>query len=147
MDPSLLDLVQRALAIAGPPAWSPPDAPDEVDRMEWIEGEDEAPGTWVLIMGGDEEDAEDLELAPDMASELIAGHLRRWLADRGWQVQLSMRQGKGLWRLADILSIAEGGGDRLDADYPCGPTECVVLCESVLAVAHHAIPPLPVPPS
>ena len=66
-----------------------------------------------------------------MARELIEYHLRAWLLHRGWQVPVTLRKQAQRWRLVDCLSIADGGGDRLDDDYPHGGDELSVLCESV----------------
>ena len=74
-----------------------------------------------------------------MAQELIESHLREWLLRGGWQVQVTIRKQGQRWRLVDCLSIADGGGDRLDDDYPCGDDELSVLCESVIVVV--ASPP------
>ena len=53
---------------------------------------------------------------------------------RGWQVQVTLRKQAQRWRLVDCLSIADGGGDRLDQDYPSGGDELAVLSESVVIV-------------
>ena len=54
-----------------------------------------------------------------------------WLLGCGWQVQPTIHKQAQRWRLVDCLSIADGGGDRLDDDYPYGDDELSVLCESV----------------
>lgn len=91
----------------------------------------------------DDDDADDdsdllddsvLPLHPALAADLIKSQLRDWLAERGWQVQLEMLKKERRWRLADCLSFTEGGGDRLETDYPSGDDELTVLCESVVAV-------------
>ena len=69
-----------------------------------------------------------------MAAVLIKAHLSEWLLERAWQVQVTVRKGRREWRLVDCLSFADGGGDRLDDDYPRGDDEADVLCESVLVV-------------
>ena len=69
-----------------------------------------------------------------MARELIESHFRAWLLSRGWQVQVTIRKQAQRWRLVDCLSIADGGGDRLDDDYLFGDDELSVLCESVIVV-------------
>ena len=73
-----------------------------------------------------------------MACELIEAHLRNWLLDRSWQVQVIVQKNAQRWRLVDCLSIADGGGDRLDQDYPYGDDELQVLSDSVIVVASHA---------
>ncbi len=70
-----------------------------------------------------------------MARDLIVRHLSQWLLERGWQVQVTLVRDKRRWRLVDCLSIGDGGGDRLDEDYPNGEDELTVLCESVVVVA------------
>lgn len=75
-----------------------------------------------------------------LAEELIKSRLRAWLLEGGWQVQVAVSKGKQAWRLADCLSVADGGGDRLDDAYPQGEQELAVLCDSVQAVAHRARP-------
>ena len=60
--------------------------------------------------------------------------MRSWLVGRGWQVQVTLRKQAERWRLVDCLSIADGGGDRLDHDYPAGVDELAVLSESVVVV-------------
>ena len=69
-----------------------------------------------------------------MAQELIESHLRAWLLSRGWQVQVTIHKQAQRWRLVDGLSFADGGGDRLDDDYPFGDNELTVVCESVVVV-------------
>lgn len=69
-----------------------------------------------------------------MASALIAEHFRQYLAVRGWQVQAHVRRDSTTWRLVDCLVAADGGGDRLDCDYPRGTIELEVICQSVIAV-------------
>lgn len=81
-----------------------------------------------------DDDQELVAVGPDMAAELLRGFFRDWLAERGWQVQLSVHKGASTWKLVDCLSFAEGGGDRLDEDYPQGDNELDVLCESVVAI-------------
>lgn len=73
-----------------------------------------------------------------MAYDLTKAHLRTWLLDRSWQTQVIVQKNAQRWRLADCLSIADGGGDRLDQDYPCGHDELEVLSESVTVVATSA---------
>jgi hypothetical protein len=70
-----------------------------------------------------------------MAEALIKAHLARWLLERGWQVQAAVLKEKRTWRLVDVLSFADGGGDRLEADYPHGEDELAVMCDAVVTVA------------
>lgn len=79
-------------------------------------------------------DQELVAVGPDMAAELLRGFFRAWLAERGWQVQLGMHKGVSTWKLTDCLSFADGGGDRLDEDYPQGDDELDVLCRSIVAI-------------
>ncbi|MBI4717700.1 MAG: hypothetical protein HY763_07850 [Planctomycetes bacterium] len=103
---------------------------------------------------GDEslsDDARDDIVALDAqpAEVLVRAHLQAWLLQRGWQVQVSMRKDAFRWRLVDCLSPADGGGDRLDEDYPSGEDETEVICEAVVVIARSAPaavgPPAPSP--
>jgi hypothetical protein len=130
----LHELVGKALEITGPAEWCYGANGEDFDRLEWVPGDDRENGTWVLCCppdGGDAGGLDDIVLEEAVARDLLAAHFRRWLAERGWQVQMGLRRGKCFWRLADCLGIPDGGGDRLDADYPQGPDELAVLCEAV----------------
>lgn len=70
----------------------------------------------------------------EIASRLLANHFRSCLAATGWQVQLTVSGGVRRWRLADCLSFADGGGDRLEGEYPFGSEELPTLCASTVAI-------------
>ncbi len=125
----------EARAITGPGEWDSPDAPGQRDALVYVDDEaaEDSP-LWCLAPTGSD-DADYLPMDTAMAQQLIESHLRAWLLRRGWQVQVTIRKEVLRWRLVDCLSIADGGGDRLDADYPFGDDELSVLCESVVVVA------------
>jgi hypothetical protein len=143
-----LDTTNEALRIAGPPHWPSPDDSDEWDVVAFVDSPDEGGTPYWALVPGQIDDSGDVgalepatidadEIIPlnvEMAASLIREHLRRWLLERGWQVQVSLCKSKAVWRLADCLSIADGGGDRLDDDYPCGDGELAVLSASVCVV-------------
>jgi hypothetical protein len=124
----------EALVITGPVKW---DSPDESGQCEVLHYEDEEDGEdapfWCLTPPDSIDDCVPLDTA--MAMELIASHLRNWLLNHGWQVQVSIRKDTQRWRLVDCFWFADGGGDRLDNDYPFGNEEFTVLYESVIVVA------------
>ena len=121
----------EALAITGPAEWDSPDASDQRDVLIYMDDEAAEDGPlWCLAPTGSDE-ADYLPMDTGMAQELIESHLRAWLLGRGWQVQATIHKQAQRWRLVDCLSIADGGGDRLDDDYPYGDDELSVLCESV----------------
>ena len=123
-----------ALAITGPAEWDSPDAPGQRDALGYVDVEAAEDGPlWCLTPTGSD-DADYLPIDTAMAQELIESHLRAWLLRRGWQVQVTIRKEAQRWRLVDCLSIADGGGDRLDDDYPFGDDQLTVLCESVIVV-------------
>ncbi len=120
-----------ALAITGPAEWDSPDAPGEREVLLYVDDEAAEDGPlWCLAPTGSDDD-DYLPMDTAMAHRLIESHLRDWLLSRGWQVQATIRKQAQRWRLVDCLSIADGGGDRLDDDYPFGDDELSVLCESV----------------
>ena len=123
-----------ALAITGPAEWDSPDAPGHHDALVYLDVEAAEDGPLWCLAPTDSDDADYLALDSAMAQELIESHLRAWLLHRGWQVQATIRKQAPRWRLVDCLSIADGGGDRLDDDYPFGEDELCVLCESVVVV-------------
>ena len=121
-----------ALAITGAAEWNSPDDPGPCDALVYIDDEAAEDGPlWCLAPTGSDDD-DYLPLDTVMAKELIESHLRACLLRHGWQVQVTLRKEAQRWRLVDCLSIADGGGDRLDDDYPCGDDELSVLCESVV---------------
>jgi hypothetical protein len=124
----------EALAITGPAEWDSPDAPGQRDPLVYVDDEAAEDGPlWCLAPTGSD-DADYLPMDTAMAQELIESHLRAWLLRRGWQVQATIQKQAQRWRLVDCLSIADGGGDRLDDNYPYGDDELSVLCESVIVV-------------
>ncbi len=163
----LLEIVSGALGTTGVPFWTRPDGEDEVDALVFADDVCEPASTaWALVtvparIGGDigarvmidrdriEVDGGSVPQTIDadecvfvdvgLAEALIADHLASWLLARAWQVQVSVHRGAQHWRLADCLSFVEGGGDRLDDDYPHGDDRLSVLCESVAVVADAAV--------
>ncbi len=129
-----------ALAITGPAEWDSPDAPGHRDALVYVDDEAGEDGPlWCLAQTGSD-DADYVAMDTAMAQELIESHLRAWLLGRGWQVQVTIRKQGQRWRLVDCLSIADGGGDRLDDDYPFGDDELSVLCECVVVVVASSRP-------
>ncbi len=127
-----------ALAITGPAEWDSPDAPGQRDVLVYDDDESAEDGPlWCLAPTGSD-DADYLPMDTTMAREQIVSHLRAWLLSRGWQVQVTIRKQAQRRRLVDCLSIADGGGDRLDDDYPFDDDELSVLCESVIVVVASA---------
>ena len=127
-----------ALEITGPPEWDSPDAPGVRDALVYLDDDaDEDGPLWALLPTASEE-SDYVPIDTAMACALIKAHLRTWLLDRSWQTQVVVQKNAQRWRLADCLSIADGGGDRLDQDYPYGDDELQVLSESVTVVATSA---------
>ncbi len=126
---NLHSLTANALAIARPAEWDSPESDGGRDALLWLDNE-----TWALAPTG-AEDADYMPIDAQMARQLIESHLRGWLLARAWQIQVTISKENQRWRLVDCLSIADGGGDRLDTDYPHGDDELTVLCESVAVVA------------
>lgn len=149
----LLNTCAPALAVAGLPPFPSPDDSGEIEALRYLPPADGPPGGWALVPMQPESDAPAAVVAlPDeidpenalpvdvrLAAELVRGHLRGWLAARGWQVQMTMARERVTWRLVDCLAFTEGGGDRLDDHYPSGEDELVVLCESVVTLARHGM--------
>ena len=134
-------MCEEVLVITGPPQWASAEQPGFVERLCYMdEATTDGGPFWALVPA--ESDAEPNEPADEdclpidtaLAKELIGGHLRSWLLAGAWQVQVTVRKGQPSWRLVDGLAFADGGGDRLDDDYPCGDDELTVLCESVLTL-------------
>ncbi len=131
----LLRITEDAVSITGPPEWDSPDASESRDVLSPIDDEVGEDGPlWCLVPNGSP-DADYVPVDTVMAQELLRSHFRTWLLERGWQVQATVRKEVQRWRLVDVLSIADGGGDRLDDDYPYGLDELTVLCECVLVTA------------
>ena len=131
----LFRISSDALAITGPPEWNSPDAPGVRDALTYIDDDaDENGPLWALLPTASET-SDYVPIDTAMAHALIKAHLRTWLLDRSWQIQVIVQKNAQRWPLADCLSIADGRGDRLDQDYLCGDDEIAVLCESVAVVA------------
>ncbi len=133
-----------ALAITGPPQWASAEHSGLFERLTFLD-ESAAGGdpVWALVPAESDAEQDDPEVAGDedylpidtaLARDLIRGHLQAWLLDGAWQVQPTMQKGQLRWRLVDCLAFADGGGDRLDDDYPYGDDELTVLCESVVTL-------------
>ena len=127
----LFEVSAAALATTGRPEWCSMDVPDERDALIYLDDESAEEGPLWAVAPSDQDQEDYLPIDTAMARELIKSHLQNWLLERAWQVQVSMKNNIARWRLVDCLSIADGGGDRLDHDYPYGHDELAVLCESV----------------
>jgi len=127
----LFDTCASALAITEPATWQSPYSAGLRDTLIYIDDENDEDGPLWSLAANESEDPEYVLVDAEMARELIASHLRGWLLTRAWQVQVTLRKKEQQWRLVDCLSIADGGGDRLDDDYPFDDDELSVLCKSV----------------
>ena len=134
----LFKISSDALAITGPPEWDSPDAPGVRDALVYLDDDADEDGPLWALLPTVSETSDYVPIDTAMAYDLTKAHLRTWLLDRSWQTQVIVQKIAQRWRLADCLSIADGGGDRLDQDYPCGDDELAVLCESVTVVATSA---------
>ncbi len=126
----LLEISQAALDITGMPTWDTPYSAGASEQLDYLDDAEDAP-LWALVPVDPGDDAY-TPIGTALAADIIKSHLRSWLLDRGWQVQVSIFRGQHNWRLADCLSVSDGGGDRLDADYPHAPDQLTTLCQSVL---------------
>ena len=124
-----------AMEATRPSEWNSPDHAGEREVLTFLGGGGNEDGQLWALVPVDSGVSDCVPIDAAMAEELIKAHLRSWLIDRGWQVQVAVRGQKRVWRLADCLSVADGGGDRLDEDYPAGDDELAVLCHSVIVVA------------
>ncbi len=131
----LVKITSDALAITGPPEWDSPDAPGVRDALVYLDDDADENGPVWALSPTESDTSGYVPIDTAMACELITAYLRTWLLNRSWQVQVIAQKNAQRWRLADCLSIADGGGDRLDQDYPHGHDELAVLCESVAVVA------------
>jgi len=138
---TLHELTESALEICTAPNWPAPDDPQTREWLVYLAGDEDNESCWVLMpdYATDDEDAELVPLDPALTATLIAQHLRGWLLARGWQVRAECGPQSIRWRLADVLAISEGGGDRLHENegYPQGEDELSILCESVMVVARN----------
>ncbi len=124
----LFESSETALAICGLPEFASADA-DGMEVLKYF-GDDQ---TWALVPVDGSAD-EYVAVDTEMAGNLLRCHFRDWLLQRGFQIQVRCFATVRRWTLVDCLSAADGGGDRLDVDYPCGEEELVVLIGSVIAV-------------
>jgi len=143
----LAGVCHNALAITGAPRWPSAEQPGFDERLAFLD--ESATGgepVWALVQVPSDAAFDEpgpsaiddyLPVDPALARDLICASLRAWLLEGGWQVQVTMQKGSQRWRLVDGLSFADGGGDRLDDDYPYGDDELAVLCESVVTLAEH----------
>lgn len=146
---ALLETAKDALELIGVIEIPSPEEPDGVDRLVFISSGGDAgwglvptesvpaENTDTVLAGVDSAWEDDwLPISEHLAGLLVEKHLEAWLLERGWQVQVSLRKtGDQQWRLADCLSFADGGGDRLETDYPIGSDKLAVLVDAVLAVS------------
>ncbi len=125
----------EALAITDYPEWCSMDDTDERDTLIYLDDEasEESP-IWALAPTEDH-DEDYLPIDTAMARELVKSHFRNWLLERSWQIHVSVKNKTPRWRLVDCLSIADGGGDRIDRDYPYGQDELAVLSDSVIVLS------------
>lgn len=131
----LVERTAEALLVTDLPEWAGPDSPDEREALLFFEADQVDDGPVWALAPSDRESDDYVPVDPALACDLIVRHLSQWLLERGWQVQVTLVRDKRRWRLVDCLSIVDGGGDRLDEDYPNGEDELTVLCESVVVVA------------
>ncbi len=134
----LFKISSDALAITGPPEWDSPDAPGVRDALVYLDDDADEDGPLWALLPTASENTDYVPIDTAMAHVLIKAHLRTWLLRRSWQIQVIVQKNAKHWRLVDCLSVANGGGDRLDQDYPCGHDELEVLSESVTVVATSA---------
>lgn len=134
----LFKISSDALAITGPPEWDSPDAPGVRDALVYLDDDADEDGPLWALLPTVSETSDNMPIDTAMTYELIKAYLHTWLLDRSWQTQVIVQKNAQRWQLADCLSIADGGGDRLDQDYPCGGDELAVLSESVTIVATSA---------
>jgi len=131
---SLFELAETALAIAGLPQFPSVDEPDQIEVLAFVPASDDSDeASWALAPADGPRD-EFVAVDTQMAVHVLRAHLREWLLHRGWQVQVHCYSNLRRWTLVDCLSAADGGGDRLDVDYPYGEEELPALVDSVIAV-------------
>lgn len=129
----LFDAVETALALAGMPHYCSADTPGQVEVLSFCPPTADEEATWALVPEGDDK-SEFIPVDAAMARDLLLSHFRQWLLERGWQVQVRCSSGGRRWDLVDCLAAIDGGGDRLDVDYPYGDDELNVLVQSIIAV-------------
>lgn len=135
----LLERTQEARAITGAPEWDSIEVSGGQEVLAYLDAQ-AASGDplWALVPVGQGDEFSPLDVA--VAEALIRAHWQAWLQERAWQVQLTVRKGKPSWRLVDCLAFSDGGGDRLDDDYPNGDDQLTILGQSVLTVTNHYRP-------
>ncbi len=135
LDPTVLfEKSETALAITELPQFNSADEPEQTEVLSFLPASDDGgDAAWALVPCDGPAD-EYIALDTEMADELLRAHFREWLLARGWQAQVHCYADRRRWTLVDCLSAADGGGDRLDVDYPYGGDELTVLANSVLAV-------------
>jgi hypothetical protein len=129
----LFETTEMALAIAGLPRFSSADSDGEEDLKFVPATGPEEDDCWALVPVESEAD-EFVAVDTEMARYVLSTHFREWLLARGYQVQVHCYNQLQRWTLLDCLSPADGGGDRLDVDYPYGDDQLAVLVQSVVAV-------------
>ncbi len=130
----LLEACETALAIAGLPEFNSADEPDQNEALSFLPAsENNEEACWALAPSGGSGD-EYVAVDTEMAYQLLRAHFRDWLLERGWQIHVHCYADRRRWTLVDCLSVSDGGGDRLDVDYPYGDNELTVLTDSVVAV-------------
>lgn len=130
----LFERCQTALAIAGLPEFQSVEFDDQTETLKFLPkpADDDDP-TWAIVpTRGSSDDYDPVDI--EMCLEILLSHFRNWLLRRGWQVQVHCYADLRRWTLVDCLSPADGGGDRLDVDYPYGGDELAVLVNSIIAV-------------
>jgi hypothetical protein len=125
----LFERAEVALAVCGLPQFDSADAESQIEELKYFGDE----GTWALAAPSSTDD-EYVAVDYAMAQSLIERHLSDWLLLRGYQLQVRCNADRRRWILVDCLSAADGGGDRLDVDYPSGEDHLQVLVNAVLAV-------------
>ncbi len=133
-DTALFEACETALAITGLPEFNSADEPNLIETLSFLPAsEDNEEVCWALVPSvgsGEEYVAVDTQ----MAHQLLRAHFRDWLLACGWQVHVHCYAARRRWTLVDCLSVSDGGGDRLDVDYPYGEDELAILTDSVIAV-------------
>lgn len=129
----LFEVTEMALAITGLPRFSSADSEGEEDLKFIPSASPEEDDCWALVALDGEAD-EFVAVDTEMARYVLSTHFREWLLERGYQVQVHCYNRLQRWTLVDCLSPADGGGDRLDVDYPYGDDQLAVLVQSVVAV-------------
>lgn len=135
----LHERTEEAMTVTGAPEWASIETSGGRDTLAFLNAEAaEGEATWAFVSVDDGDEFSPLDVAA--AETLIREHWQSWLRERAWQVQLTVRKDKPSWRLVDCLAFSDGGGDRLDDDYPFGDDRLTILAQSVLTVTRHRRP-------